>query len=209
MTNNDFDYDLPQLEEFVILSADTKRWKPSPDVEDEVLEALRGAMPTKLRPSDQQIELYYEKAHNLYKSGHYKEALSYFHILVLANAKHPKYHMALGACYHQLKEYEKAIDCYTISAMLDDQNPIPQYHMAACMVKLDQPFAALVALEMGYPRCDSSSRFKGLKDRMKMMKERLHKELEEKKAQGSIHGSTQGSASALKQPPVKPNIPPH
>src|SRR5262249_55436431 len=99
--------EMPILEDFQVFS-DTTRWRPSPDIEDAAIELLRGVIPLKLRPTDQQIEKYYEKAYNLYKAGRYKEALPFFHILTMVNAKHPKYHMALGACYHMLKEYKTA-----------------------------------------------------------------------------------------------------
>ena len=175
--------EMPDLEDFQA-AVDTTRWRPSPDIENAAIEVMRDVIPLEIRPTEQNFEKFYEKGYNLYKTGHYKEAIPYFEMLSIVNPKQPKYFMALGASYQMLKEYEKAVDFYALCAMLDEYNPIPQYHMAGCMIKMDAPFGALVALEVGYPRCDSSPKYKGLKDRMMMMMERLRKELEEKKAQG-------------------------
>lgn len=175
--------ELPAFEEFESETADTQRWQPSPEIQDQILEGLKGVFPLKLRPSDLVLEQHYDKGHQLYKAGRYKAALIYFRMLMMINPKNPKYLLATAACLHMQKDYFNAVDYYGMAAILDDKNPIPQYHMAGCMIKLEQPIGAMIALEMGLLRCDSP-RYKGLKERMQMMIARLDKELLEKKAAG-------------------------
>lgn len=182
--DKDVKEEIVRLDQYESLSSDTTRWKPSPDIEDACIDLLKDIMPLKLRPTDLMIEKYYEKGYNQYKAGRYKQAVPFFQMLTVLNPKQTKYVMALAACFHMLKEYEEAITYYTLAAMFDDLNPLPQYHMAGCLIKLDQPLGAMIALEMGIQRSEGKARFKAICDRMKMMKESLHKELMEKKEQG-------------------------
>lgn len=175
--------DKPNLEDFTT-TAEAKEWSPSPETQEEVLEVLDGIIPTNLRPSDQMLEKYYDRGFQLYKAGRYKAALSYFRILTNIKHTHPKYLMAAGACHHMMKEYSTAMEYYTLAAMIDEENPIPQYHIAGCMIKIEQPIGALVALTMGIERCSKSPRYNAIGDRMKMMAARLDKELREKQAAG-------------------------
>lgn len=176
----------PNFEEFDSLFAPKERWKPSPEIEHQVYATLKDVLPLKLRPSDKDLEQFYDRGYQLYKTGQYKAALPYFKILNMVNPRNPKYLMAAAACSQMMKEYHAAVGYYTLAAILDDQNPYPQYHMADCLIKLEEPFQALIALEMGVNRCDEMAEFKGLKNRMELMMARLHKELEEKKAAGEI-----------------------
>ncbi|MCE5318284.1 MAG: SycD/LcrH family type III secretion system chaperone [Parachlamydia sp.] len=175
--------DEPVLEELVT-EYESKSWQPPPETQDQILEVLEGVIPTNMRPSDQMLEKYYDRGHQLYKAGRYKAALSYFKVLTSVKPTHPKYLMAAAACHHMMKEYSTAMDYYTLAAMIDEENPIPQYHLAGCMIKMEQPIGALVALTMGIERCSSSPRYNSLGDRMKMMVARLDKELKEKQAAG-------------------------
>lgn len=172
----------PVLEEFIIES-DEPRWQPSPETQEQILEVLEGVIPTNMRPSDQMLEKYYDRGHQLYKAGRYKAAMSYFKVLTNIKPQNAKYLMATGACHHMLKEYSTAMDYYTFAAIMDDQNPVPQYHIAGCMIKMEQPIGALVALTLGIERC-TLPRYNSIRDRMKMMMDRLDRELKEKQAAG-------------------------
>ncbi len=170
----------PELTHFQVAP---ERWKPEPEVEDQILETVKDILPLKLRPSDRDLEKFYDLAYQLYKSGQYKSALPYFKMLNVIHPKHPKYVMAAAACCQMLKDYEPAIALYSIAAILDPQNPMPQYYIAGCSIKLKETFGALIALEMGVLRC-TTPQYQAIKDRMEMMMTNLHRELEEKKAAG-------------------------
>lgn len=178
-TDND---ETPSLEEF-ITESETSDWKPSPETQEQILGVLDGVIPTNMRPSELMLEKYYDRGHQLYKAGRYKAAMSYFKVLTNIKPQNAKYLMATGACHHMLKEYSAAMDYYTFAAIMDDQNPIPQYHLAGCMIKMEQPIGALVALTLGIERCNLP-RYNSMRDRMKMMMDRLDRELKEKQAAG-------------------------
>ncbi len=45
--------------------------------------------------------------------------------------------MGIGACLHQLKNYELASGFYLISATLDPLSPVPFYYMYNCFINLE------------------------------------------------------------------------
>ena len=71
------------------------------------------------------LENIYSQAYRLYNTGKYSEATHLFRLLILLNAMEPKYTLGLAACSHMLKDYNTAIQLYTLSSTLDPQNPIP------------------------------------------------------------------------------------
>lgn len=171
----------PNLDEIDVFAATTKRWRPNPATEAQVDALLKDSVPLKLRASDKTFEEFYERGFQLYKTGKFKQALSHFQILITAHPKHPKYLMAAAAANQMLKQYAAAVGLYTLAAILDEHNPYPLYYLTSCLIKIEEPLQALINLEMGIERCEKLPHLQGLKDRMKMMAEQLHKELAAKK----------------------------
>lgn len=174
----------PELEGGLTSDQTRKHWKASPDIEEKALEVLHGILPTRLRASERRLEEFYQRGYLLYQIGRYAEAQPYFNMLVLADPQNPKFLMALGASYHMQKKYASAIQMYSTILYFDPLNPLPLYHAADCYIKIYEPFGALIALEMAIERC-RDPKFNTLKDRMKLMVERLGKELKEKMKQSS------------------------
>ncbi len=162
-----------------------EKWQPSPEIRLAAEECVAGFFPLELRPSPAKIEEFYQIACNLYKSGKYKEALPFFELLGVSNAKDYRYLIAIAACYHMLKSYKDAAPAYTIASVLDPDNPYPQYHLADCFIRMHEPVGAYVALEMAITRCKKNPRkYKGLMDRVNAILNKLKKEFEAKAAQG-------------------------
>jgi type III secretion system low calcium response chaperone LcrH/SycD len=174
----------PELQAREIDVQEKKRWKASQEIEDECLEILGKVLPTTLRASPARLEQFYDHGYMLYKFGRYNEAHPYFHMLTLADPENGKYLMASAACYHMLKDYASAIQLYSMTMFFEPDNPLPLYHMADCYIKIFQAFNALISLEMAIEKC-VNPKFHSLKDRMKMMVNRLGNELKEKVKESS------------------------
>lgn len=169
----------------------SKKWAPSKEIEEEVLEMAQGVLPTKLRASDAQLEEFYHIAYNLYRAGNYEKALPFFHLLIMARPQEARYVRALASTYQMMKDYYQAIGFYTASTFLDAENPYPHYYSADCWRQLNEPIGAYASLEMGIKAAASNPQYKGLLDRMVTQMRKLEKEFEEKKKLGaSLEGRT-------------------
>lgn len=128
---------------------------------------------------DQMLEGIYGQAYRLYNTGKYKEASQIFRLLIMVNSMEPKYTMGLAACFHMVKEYDHAVDGYTLCSIIDPDNPIPQYHAADCYINMGDKLSAVVALKMAVKRAGKRGEYATLVDRAEMMIESLQKELNE------------------------------
>lgn len=172
----------PELEAFG--KPTMERHHLSPQLEEDALQVIEGTFPTKFRATEAQLEELYEKGYNLYKSGHYKEALPHFKLLILGHPKEPRYVMALAATYHMLKDFTNAEFMYNCTSFLDPDNPVPQYHLADCCIHLNNSVGAYIALEMALTRCKRSIGHEALQERIEMLLTGMRQDFEEKKKEG-------------------------
>lgn len=170
-----------RLEEFE--SQGPKKKKIDPKVEDEAITIVGRQFPISSRASEKQFEDTYEKARNLYNSGKFKEALPYFLILKTGDSSNAKYAFAIAACYHMMKEYKKAIEQYVISSVLDPHTPLPFYYSSDCFIRMNDPFGALITLDVGLKR--ASPKYTMVVQRMESMVKKLEKELEERQKEST------------------------
>lgn len=119
----------------------------------------------------------YGQAYRLYNAGKYKEASQLFRLLIVLNGTESKYPMGLAACFHMLKEYAAAAELYTVSGLLDPQNPVPYYHASDCYLALGDKASAIMALEMAINRSKERPVFAQLKDRARLTMATLKEEM--------------------------------
>jgi type III secretion system low calcium response chaperone LcrH/SycD len=174
----------PEIEAMALDEGAKKRWKASPETEDQVLALLKGVLPIRLRANDKRLEEFYQHGYLFYVTGRYKIAKPYFQMLCFGRPDNTKYQMAVAACSHMLKQYPEAISFYTMILYFDTDNPMPLYHIADCYLKMFQPFGALIALDMAIKKCTNPKHQK-LKDRMTLMVSQLEKELKERQEAGA------------------------
>ena len=89
----------------------------------------------------------YAMAYELYRNGKYEDAKTFFRLLALANSFERKYWMGLAASYQMLKDYEKALECYSAAAIQDPSDPYAHWHAADCFFHSDNVVKAKEALE--------------------------------------------------------------
>ena len=114
------------------------------------------------------LENIYSQAYRLYNTGKYSEATHLFRLLVLLNAMEPKYTLGLAACSHMLKDYNTAIQLYTLSSTLDPQNPVPHYHTSDCFIQMKDYLSAMICLELAINRAGDNPSFSKMKERAQL-----------------------------------------
>lgn len=129
-----------------------------------------------LNMSDVQLEGLYAQAYNFYQTGRYKDAVQIFRLLMMFNPNEAKYCLGLAACYHLLKEYDNAVQIYTMLSIIETENPIPFYHMSDCYIAMNDTLSAIVSLEMALSRVRGRAEFKMLEDRASLTLDALKKE---------------------------------
>lgn len=127
--------------------------------------------------SNSYLENVYAQAYRLYNTGKYTEAAHLFRILIMFNAMEPKYMLGLAACFHMLKEYENAIQTYTMCSLLDAQSPIPHYHASDCFIQAKEYLSAMLSLELAIERAGSKVEYAKLKERALLSLESLRKQV--------------------------------
>lgn len=128
---------------------------------------LKGGMLPKdaLGLSDALVEGIYAQAYRLYNTGKYSESIHLFRMLVMLNSTESKYILGLAACFHMLKEYQNAVQVYSMCAMLDPENPIPHYHASDCYVQMQDPLSAIISLNLAVQRAGEKPQYVKIKER--------------------------------------------
>ena len=71
----------------------------------------------------QEIEAIYTVAYNLFENAKYEDALRVFGFLCLYSHLDKRFWLGAAACHQQLKNFQQAVDAYSMSAMLDVEDP--------------------------------------------------------------------------------------
>lgn len=72
-------------------------------------------------------------AYGLYRNGKYADARDFFRFLTIADTHDRKHWMGLGACYQMLNEYQPAIECYSVAAVQNPDDPYVHFYAAECI----------------------------------------------------------------------------
>lgn len=140
-----------------------------------IKQGLSGKDAINMSPSA--LENIYSQAYRLYNTGKYIEATHLFRTLILMNGMESKYMLGFAACFHMLKDYQNAVQFYTLCSAIDTHNPLPHYHSSDCFVHMKDYISAMIALEMTIERAGNRSEYAKLKERSLMSLESLKKEL--------------------------------
>jgi type III secretion system low calcium response chaperone LcrH/SycD len=117
------------------------------------------------------IDALYAFAYGFYQSGNYEKGMHFFRFLTLVDIENRRNWMGLGASYHMLKQYERALQCYGQAALLDPNEPYAHWHAAECFMainNLEQAKQALNSAEIVakfHPK-----KYQALLDRLALLK---------------------------------------
>ena len=127
--------------------------------------------------TDAMVEGIYGQAYRLYNTGKYKESSQIFRLLLMINSTEPKYAMGLGACFHMMKDYQSAVNTYSVVGIIDPESPISFYHTSDCFMQMGDTVSALISLEIAIKKAGEKPQFKTLKDRASLTAESIKKDL--------------------------------
>lgn len=96
--------------------------------------------------SDETMEAVYALAFNQYNNGKYEDADKLFSFLTTFDPTMKKFWMGLAATRQMRKDYENAINCYSMAAVLDIEDPLPPLRAADCHLILGNRTQAINAL---------------------------------------------------------------
>ncbi len=123
--------------------------------------------------SDDAMEAIYSVAYNLYQGGKYLEAQKVFQFLCFYDHFNRKYFLGLGACQQMLKQYDKAIEIFSFTTILDSDDPRPMLYIGDCHMAKGDKDSARIAYETSLEWASDSEEYAQDIERVKIMLENL------------------------------------
>jgi type III secretion system low calcium response chaperone LcrH/SycD len=152
---------------------DLVRDQKSGEFTQQLLEAMNGETSEILpEASLDAMRSIYASAYCYYQNGKYSEACTRFRLLVLMDAQNRTYWLGLGATQQMLKEYDKALQTYTLTALMDAHDPHVYVHMADCLFALNQTEKGLQCIAAAEQIAGKDEKFKSLKDHLIFIRKR-------------------------------------
>ncbi len=96
--------------------------------------------------SEDSVEMLYQLGYELYRNGKYSDAEDCFKLLSGHRLEDRRAWMGLGATYQMQKKHAEAIECYSIAALQEPNDPYVHWHAAQCLHAVKNPIKALEAL---------------------------------------------------------------
>ncbi|NRP75956.1 Chaperone protein SicA [Ensifer psoraleae] len=128
--------------------------------------------------SDDELEAVYALGHRFYSAGKYCEALSFFRFLCMHRYIDARFWFGFGAASQMLGDSANAVRAYGLAALLSDEDPQIPLQAAKCLIKLDQPAAAVSALESVVALSGGKPEHQAFAQRASLMLRRLRPEAE-------------------------------
>ncbi len=90
----------------------------------------------------------YSQAYSYYNSGLYHKAKDCFRLLTAIQPNNYNNWYGLGATFQMLKDYDNAVQAYSLGALADhdEKDPAPHIHAAECLIALRKYDRARIAL---------------------------------------------------------------
>lgn len=118
-------------------------------------------------------QIIYEKAYQLYATGHYTKAKSLFTILVTCYPSNFQFLYSYATACFMLKDYAIAADCYARCSLLDPANPLPYFYAADCYLYLRDLLSACASLKLVIKTSSDYSEYAEIKHRALLILETL------------------------------------
>lgn len=166
--------DAPLTKETVRQAIKTAVMDNSKDVPSEVKQETakvmlkfveEGICPTQsMKLNDRDIANMYSYAYSLFNSGKYDEAKNMFLYLVNIVPNYASFANSLAACYHKMKQYDKAIEYYLTAAYMDEESPLYYFFAYDCFNELGDYLSCLEVLTIAIVRGRKDPKYAKLVD---------------------------------------------
>lgn len=132
--------------------------------------------------SKESEEALYSLAYQLFNTGQYRKAWGCFCFLRDLEPFSYRYNFAIAACFQYMGKYADASATYLIASLIDNENPVPCFHMYECLLKQDKPEEAASSLKNAIFRAENKPDYEPLLARAQLEYKQLRKEsvIEEK-----------------------------
>ncbi|MBA3816248.1 MAG: SycD/LcrH family type III secretion system chaperone [Parachlamydiaceae bacterium] len=97
--------------------------------------------------SAEEGSLLYTLAYHLYESGKYEDSKQIFRFLTICEPFDRRFWLGLAASYQLLKDYAEAIECYSVAAVQEPNDPYVHLHAADCFFAQSQMKTGVRTLE--------------------------------------------------------------
>lgn len=132
-----------------------------------------------MKISNQEIAQIYSFAYHQFAGGKYDEARELFKMLLTLEPQNSEFATALGVCHHRLKDYEYAISCYMLSALLDPKSPVAMFYAYDCYMNMNEEVAAGIMLCNVISRAGEQQQYAQIKADAQLRLDPLQKKLAE------------------------------
>jgi type III secretion system low calcium response chaperone LcrH/SycD len=126
-----------------------------------------------------QMEAVYLVAYNYYNAKKYDTAARCFALLQMFNPTEYKYCLGTASSLHMLGALEPASVCYFLCCGLDQTQADPYFHLAECLIQLDQKEDALDPLETAIRLCGDNPELGAMKNKAELMMENIQVPVEQ------------------------------
>lgn len=154
-----------------------------------LLEAQPGTLP---QLSPEVLSTLYGMAYQFYRNGKYDEAKQFFRFLTHANTHDRRFWMGLAASLHMLKEHAAAIECYSVAAIQNPDDPYTHWHAAECFFALGNQPEAIIALESALAVARNDEKHYPLVVQLELIKKTWSKTTTRDIPEGICQGNFQG-----------------
>lgn len=114
--------------------------------------------------SDEAMDSFYKAARHLFEKQNYKEAADAFFFLTHLNPYVSTYWLGLGMSEHLGEDYHAALMAYSMTALLDTEDPLPHYHLGNCYKSIGDLENAAISYSRVLHLCSDSPQHLRLKE---------------------------------------------
>lgn len=119
--------------------------------------------------SSEDVAVLYSLGYSLYEAGDYAHSKEIFQQLVVSKPLEQKHWFGLGSILQLEGNYNKALVAWSMSALIVDEDPLPHFHAAECLISLKQWSEAAKALKASKKRITASPEHLEIKDKIEVM----------------------------------------
>lgn len=116
------------------------------------------------------LEVMYAIAYKQYQHGNYERAAASFELLASFSSDERRFWMGLASSLQMLKEYSKAIDCYSVAAVQNPSDPYAHWHAASCYLATGNKKKGLEVLESAIATAEQHPKYATLLEQCQLVK---------------------------------------
>jgi type III secretion system low calcium response chaperone LcrH/SycD len=118
--------------------------------------------------SKDQLELLYSHGYQLFQSGKYNNALTFFKQLRELDPTSYRYAYSIAVTYHHMKDFEKATSYYLASMNLSPNEPEPYFYLFDCFSKTNNNEMAKFMLQEVLSVTEKQPKYRVLREKAKI-----------------------------------------